>query len=160
MLDKLNSLMGTAYTIDRPGLRALLENCLSRCDDFGLAYARLRRWWRITWWSVNEGPTPKVWDKGLLRMDFFDVEDDGRRREIDDKAMREDVIDQDLGIVVDASLPPRRVWDLRSNRVVERWMVASPLDCGDFEKRYLYAVSHSWMDASCRSEVLTPINGY
>ncbi|KAK0184102.1 hypothetical protein F5146DRAFT_938937, partial [Armillaria mellea] len=47
-------------------------------------------------------------------------------------------------------VPPRRVWDLYSNRVVPWWVAC----------QNPWAISHSWMDETSRKSVLTPVNGY
>ncbi|PBK62130.1 hypothetical protein ARMSODRAFT_859292, partial [Armillaria solidipes] len=52
--------------------------------------------------------------------------------------------------IVEPYLPPRRVWDLYSNRVVPWWTV----------RRYPVPISHAWVDEKDRVDVWTPINGY
>ncbi|KAK0432046.1 uncharacterized protein EV420DRAFT_1285167 [Desarmillaria tabescens] len=53
------------------------------------------------------------------------------------------------GKIVDPYMPPRRVWDLYSNRVVPSWIA---------KKRPL-PISHAWLDEENRIAVYTPING-
>ena len=84
-----------------------------------------------------------------------------RKRDIE---KRESVVDLARGVIVDSKLLPRRLWDLYSNRVIERWMVGQehwkPGVMAVFECNHLYAVSHSWMDEGFRNNVDTPINGH
>ncbi|PBK76418.1 hypothetical protein ARMSODRAFT_1011668 [Armillaria solidipes] len=51
--------------------------------------------------------------------------------------------------IVDTDLPPRRVWDLYSNRVVPWWIGKWP-----------QPISHAWVDEKDRTVVRTPINRY
>ncbi|PBK64607.1 hypothetical protein ARMSODRAFT_843440, partial [Armillaria solidipes] len=51
--------------------------------------------------------------------------------------------------IIKNALPPRRVWDLFSNRVVPWWVV----------RQYPMAISHAWMKEEDRMDVRTPING-
>lgn len=51
---------------------------------------------------------------------------------------------------IDKYAPPRRVWDLRANRVVP-WWVAS---------KCTWAISHAWVAEKDREYKMTPINGY
>ncbi|KAK0451289.1 uncharacterized protein EV420DRAFT_710101 [Desarmillaria tabescens] len=62
--------------------------------------------------------------------------------------MVQDVLVEDR--IIYPSLPPRRVWDLYSNRVVPWWIV----------RRWPWGISHAWIDEEDRKDVLTPINGY
>ncbi|PBK62527.1 hypothetical protein ARMSODRAFT_964033 [Armillaria solidipes] len=57
--------------------------------------------------------------------------------------------------IVDTSLPPRRVWDLYSNRVVPSWTVAHVYDLWEV----MNPISHAWMDEEDRAGVWTPLNG-
>ncbi len=61
--------------------------------------------------------------------------------------MREEVFVN--GIIISRFVPPRRVWDLYSNRVVPWWVAC----------QNPWAISHAWMDEEDRKSVLTPING-
>lgn len=53
--------------------------------------------------------------------------------------------------IVNPNIPPRRVWDLYSNRVVPYWVVSD---------KEPWAISYAWTDPQSRMEVLTPINTY
>ncbi|PBK61846.1 hypothetical protein ARMSODRAFT_861712, partial [Armillaria solidipes] len=50
--------------------------------------------------------------------------------------------------IISTIMPPRRVWDLYSNRVVP-W---------HFVRRKPYPISHAWMEEKDREDMLTPIN--
>ncbi|KAK0217934.1 hypothetical protein IW262DRAFT_1298520 [Armillaria fumosa] len=100
VLDRLNATLGTSHTLARPSLLSLLEDCIEKKYDFGMAYARLR-----PVWYIKDDRTMK---EELCKRENEDVE---RRR----KALVGNRI-------VDPSLPHRRVWDLFSNRVVPYWI--------------------------------------
>ncbi|KAK0449094.1 uncharacterized protein EV420DRAFT_1312947 [Desarmillaria tabescens] len=51
--------------------------------------------------------------------------------------------------IVNPKLPPRRVWDLYSNRVVPYWVA----------QNWPKPISHAWMDEKDRIDMWTPING-
>ncbi len=55
-------------------------------------------------------------------------------------------------------LPPRRVWDLYSNRVVPFWIADELLKSWGFTG-VLQPISHAWVDEKDRMDVWTPING-
>ncbi|KAK0491769.1 hypothetical protein EDD18DRAFT_1358557 [Armillaria luteobubalina] len=126
LLAMLNFTLGTSYTLDDTYLSSLLENCITKYDDFGTCYGHLR----------------SVWFN-----DLTGIEDELRTREALDRHMRKDVL---VGRrIVNRRVPPRRVWDLYSNRVVPWWVV----------RRYPLGISHAWMEKEDRVDVLTPING-
>ncbi|PBK95978.1 hypothetical protein ARMGADRAFT_1142607 [Armillaria gallica] len=58
--------------------------------------------------------------------------------------------------IVDPRLPPRRLWDLYSNRVVPWWTVDDVRDICE----WLWPISHAWVDEKDPIEVMTPINEY
>lgn len=47
LLTKLNSLMSTTHTLQKPGLQRLLKHVLSNARDFGEAYGILCHWWLL-----------------------------------------------------------------------------------------------------------------
>ncbi|KAK0449021.1 uncharacterized protein EV420DRAFT_1565510 [Desarmillaria tabescens] len=55
--------------------------------------------------------------------------------------------------ICNPQMPPRRLWDLYSNRVVPQWIAP------EFRWRAPWAISHAWMNINDRIDVLTPING-
>lgn len=52
LLDRLNTTLRTAHTLDTPSLSSLLEDCIANNYDFGMAYGRLRRIWYTSDWST------------------------------------------------------------------------------------------------------------
>ncbi|KAK0449779.1 uncharacterized protein EV420DRAFT_1646775 [Desarmillaria tabescens] len=114
LLDRLNTTHGTSHTLDTPSLSSLLEDCIANNYDFGTAYGRLRPILCTHNWST--------------------IQDVLCRWEEEDREMRQKALDGNRIV----NLPPRRVWDLCSNR----------------------PISHKWMDAKDRANVWTPINGY
>ncbi|KAK0460373.1 hypothetical protein IW261DRAFT_1614628 [Armillaria novae-zelandiae] len=136
LLDQLNTTLATSYSLDNPFLSSLLEYFISDNCDFGLAYSHLRQIWYTDDWSTVKDVLWKWRD-----------EDDEERR----KALVGNRI-------VNSLLPPRRVWDLCSNRVVPWWLM--PIE-PELEDRLLpVPISHAWVDEKDRTAVWTPINGY
>ncbi|KAK0447627.1 hypothetical protein EV421DRAFT_151054 [Armillaria borealis] len=128
LLNLLNATLGTSYTLDTPKfLSSILEDCISNNYDFGTAYGRLRGVWRT---STIQG---KLW--------IYEGQDQKERQEA--------VVGNQI---VNPELPPRRVWDLYSNRVVPWWSQ----DADDWPR----PISHGWMDEKDRVDVWTPINGH
>ncbi len=62
--------------------------------------------------------------------------------------MRQGVLVNDR--IITSEVPPRRVWDLYSNRVVPQ----------SITKTRSSAISHAWVDAKDRVDVMTSINGH
>ncbi len=93
--------------------------------DFGTVYGHLRPFW----------------------YNLTNIEDKLQRCEEWDRQMRLDVLVDNK--IISPLIPPRRVWDLYSNRVVPWWVV----------RRYPWAISHAWMDEKDRMDEDTPING-
>ncbi len=129
VLLRLNAILGTSYGMNQ-SLSQLLQSWIDKGYDFGTAYGRLRlRWDAAKLKTINE----------VLRI----LEDE-------DQKMRKDaVID---GRTVKALTPPRRIWDLYSNRVVPQWVI--------LDNTVLWAISHAWMNDVDRINVQTPINEY
>ncbi|GJE95242.1 hypothetical protein PsYK624_114240 [Phanerochaete sordida] len=107
VVDTLNAVMGTAYTLDRIGVRDLVEYAMRLSRDFGEVYGRVRQWWNIEgdpW--LERSPTAHL--QLLSRMIMCRSKDGEERR----------VMHADHDPAVQSDLPPRRVWDLYSNRVL------------------------------------------
>ncbi|KAK0458752.1 uncharacterized protein EV420DRAFT_330414 [Desarmillaria tabescens] len=130
LLDQLNSTLGTSHTLDTPSLSSLLEDCIANNYDFGMAYGHLRQIWYTRDWSI--------------------IRDTLRKWEEEDWEMRRTALNGNQ--IVQPDLPPRRVWDLYSNRVVPWWCTGM--------QRPPQPISHGWMDEKGRVDVQTPINGY
>ncbi|KAK0209864.1 hypothetical protein IW262DRAFT_1281166, partial [Armillaria fumosa] len=105
----------------------LLEEYIAKEYDFGTAYGYLRRVWHD---------------------DLTENEDKFCIHKVRDVNMRRDVLVNKR--ILNGQVPPRRVWDLYSNRVVPWWVA----------RRWPYPISHAWMDEHDRMDVLTPINGH
>ncbi|KAK0474693.1 hypothetical protein EDD18DRAFT_1090383 [Armillaria luteobubalina] len=74
------------------------------------------------------------------------IQEELRRREEQDREKRQQSL---IGnVVVNVRLPPRRVWDLFSNRVVPYWVTDYTPD----------PISHAWVAENDRVNVLTSIN--
>ncbi|KAK0231766.1 hypothetical protein EDD85DRAFT_114885 [Armillaria nabsnona] len=130
MLDQLNvSLRTPNTTLEDPHLSALLEDCISNNYDFGTAYGRLRRKWYNNDWSLDKQHV----------------------HEIEDMKMRQDAFAGNR--IINPNMPPRRVWDLYSNRVVPYWIIRT-------SEQWLWGISHAWMYEGDRDKVSTPINGH
>ncbi|PBK79864.1 hypothetical protein ARMGADRAFT_1003536 [Armillaria gallica] len=113
-----------------PSLTSLLEAYTSKDYDFGTIYGYLRPIW--------------------FDCDLKDVEDSLRTSEAMDLRIRQEALVDGQITSKGLFMAPRRVWDLFSNRVVP-WWVALHTPWG---------ISHAWLDASRRKNVLTPINGH
>ncbi|KAK0472995.1 hypothetical protein IW261DRAFT_1596624 [Armillaria novae-zelandiae] len=127
LLEKLNTILGTSYTLEIPSLSSLLDAYILKDYDFGTVFSRLR---------------PFCYN------DFTDIQDQLQSCEVWDRQMRQDVLVNNK--IVSRLLPPRRVWDLYSNRVTPWWVA----------RQYPSAISHAWMEKEDRMDVQTPINGY
>ncbi|PBK78246.1 hypothetical protein ARMSODRAFT_1010845 [Armillaria solidipes] len=128
LLNRLNSTLGTSYTQDTPGVSSLLEHCVSNKYDFGTAYARLRL----------------KWCNGLTT-----IKDELRKSQARDLKIRNNALVDNR--ILDSRIPPRRVWDLYSNRVVPHWYLT--------EDKLPWAISHAWLDYAHLIHVRTRING-
>lgn len=111
-------------------LRAVLSDFIDRGSDLGEVYGHLRALWDYLWHTRD------------VQSHIQNL------KETDDK-MRKLAITG--GLVTNPSVPPRRVWDLYSNRVLP-YYVFSGLG------RAVQPVSHSWRPLCQRQSVLTTIN--
>lgn len=130
LLSELNTIMGTSFPLS-PYLKYNLNRCISLNYDFGLAYSYLAPQWFSDWATF------------ATRMD---------RAEYDDAALRRDAVDASKKFITNPRLPPRRVWDIYSNRVIPyHWWGGNLESC--------MSVSHSWPGGDKRSDVWSTING-
>ena len=140
LLGELNSVMGTEHGLHMPGLQTCLEHVLSNTRDFGVAYGILRPWWDLDFTTVEQQMT-------------------GRRAE-DDEIRRNAV---DRSCITNSRIPPRRVWDLFSNRVLPFSALPRGKAQRDASKipQNVWPVSHSWVDRADQgdSPIWTKING-
>ncbi len=138
MLEHLNTILGTTYTLSA-SISSLLQPFIDKNRDFGIAYAYLRR----RWYGQGEERCP---------IDLSTMKDKLHSWETKDREMRRTVVRK--GRIISRSIPPRRVWDLFSNRVVP-WWVGHGGGPG-VEPR---GVSHAWLDVKDRILIWTSING-
>ncbi len=122
-------MLGTAHTLDTPSLSSLLEDCIEKNYDFGIAYARLRPVWN-THRDSN-------------------MQDELHKREKEDIEQRRNALYRNR-IINPTYMEPRRVWDLYSNRVVPYWIQ---------QRRVRSPISHAWVASTDRVDVWTRING-
>ncbi len=120
------------HTLDTPSVLSVLGDCIVKNYDFGTAYGRLRGVW-----SRNNDCT---------------IEDELRTREERDKERRRKALVGNNPM--EFIQPPRRLWDLCSNRVVPWWtrIINTPDELSQ-------PISHAWVDKKDRMDVWTPING-
>ncbi|KAK0457566.1 uncharacterized protein EV420DRAFT_1271405 [Desarmillaria tabescens] len=124
MLQKLDA---PSRTSDSP-LYKVCEYCVKKNCDFGTAYAHLR---------------PHLY--GIISNG--QVSDNMKALE-DDKKMRQNLLINKQ--ITNGTAPPRRVWDLVSNRVVPWWVA----------RKFPWAISHAWVDNKDLKREITSINGY
>lgn len=187
MLRRLNQILDTDYVlrletpINRSSplslLQPLLDMCIDRQFDFGTAYAYLRQRWDLLHDRDKDNTVIQAAREKLLFMSFGPQTKaerfDRLQKFLDfvpekwDNAVRRTAIN-DKNQIVRPAIPPRRVWDLYSNRVVPYWTA----DGSDYRKQQprifrkrtldllLSPVSHAWMPSHSRHFVRTPINGY
>ncbi|KAK0214643.1 hypothetical protein EDD85DRAFT_963094 [Armillaria nabsnona] len=138
VLDQLNATLGTSHTLDTPSLSSLLNECIEKNNDFGMAYALLRPVWK------TDGKS--------------DMQNELSRHEEKDKEQRENALVGNQ--IVNPDLPPRCVWDLYSNRVMPSWIIDG-LTISQFRNgtANLLPISHAWVDKKDRMDVWTSING-
>ncbi|KAK0493932.1 hypothetical protein EDD18DRAFT_1256514 [Armillaria luteobubalina] len=128
LLIELNRILGASQR-DTRSRSSLFNAYIFMGYDFGTASGLLRPFWCEDIWTIVDN------------LQIFQVEDQEMRQ----KALPDTRI-------INPKMPPRRVWDLYSNRVVPYWVIQG--------SKRLWAISHAWMDEDDRSGVLTPINGY
>jgi hypothetical protein len=127
LLEQLNEVMRQSFTMEMPSIHELLDSSISRNYDFGFAYGRLRPW-----------------------LNYFTPLSTLDRLEEEERKNRDAAIDHTRQRITKQAVPPRRVWDLYSNRVLPFALV----------RRDPWAISHSWMEEGLRQYVKTRINRY
>ncbi len=139
VLEKLDAILGTPYTLGSKILRLLgivqlcsiLEPYVTRNDDFGTVYAHLRPYW--------------------YGYDVATIQRELHIREEEDREMRRKVLVN--GRVTKWEVPPRLVWDLYANWVVPYWV-------GHTELWGVFGISHAWVHEKDCVNVMTRINRY
>lgn len=130
----MNDIHGTQYSIQEDPLRIkLLETCIDKGLDFGAAYGYLRPRWD---WPGQEAYPDFLESKVRYETQLKNVLNNRKQ-------------------VTNRGFPPRRVWDLYSNRVLPSWVPdmfkQSPPPLTSFA-----AVSHAWVKSL--QSVKSPIN--
>ncbi|PBK64639.1 hypothetical protein ARMSODRAFT_456760 [Armillaria solidipes] len=96
LLNQLNSVLGTSYTPPPLSLFSLLQFCVSAEYDFGTVYSLLRPRWYAESYSTT------------IEDELYDL------KRADEEMRRQGLVNNQIRTMI----PPRRVWDLHSNRVV------------------------------------------
>ncbi|KAK0482859.1 hypothetical protein EDD18DRAFT_1261899 [Armillaria luteobubalina] len=122
ILEKLNA---PRCTPGSPRYQAWEYFIAEKCD-IGTAYAHL--WYHPLEIDIAKHVIEKCTDDAELRRDLLETR------------------------VIGKSAPPRRIWDLRANRVVPWWVVKN--------FKYVRAISHAWVADDHLKYKMTPINGY
>ncbi|EKM56423.1 uncharacterized protein PHACADRAFT_91853 [Phanerochaete carnosa HHB-10118-sp] len=133
----LNHIFQTRYSLDTPGLDDCLQYFVQQSRDLGELYGYLRPWWY--------GNLRDAVQKVAARKDELEA--------IRHNAIRDSCIQN-------SNIPPRRVWDLYSNRVLPLHAVPRDPDSKpeDIPSK-VWCVSHSWVEDHRHVYVSTEING-
>lgn len=154
ILHLFNKLMNTEVSLDVDGLPEFLASISRASRDFGEAYGKVRSWWP----PLGDELTPEMLTSGH---DALRIE----RCEEAFNALRRDAV-QGCSLQM-SHIPPRRVWDLYSNRVLPFSAIVRDHDLTHLGGPYwvdtllndLWAISHSWAAEEDRENVWTPVNG-
>ncbi|GJE89421.1 hypothetical protein PsYK624_055220 [Phanerochaete sordida] len=153
LLRYFNDILGTNVSLDIPGMSNFLDEIRRSSHDFGAAYGKVRAWWAQPW---SRDPIEALSEAMRYRNVSVNYE-----RSVE--MIRQDDVDAFSTKV--SSIPPRRIWDLYSNRVLPygdvliRGILAGSHPPFDKFPDVLWTVSHSWVAAEARKSVWTPING-
>ncbi|KZV75862.1 hypothetical protein PENSPDRAFT_599173, partial [Peniophora sp. CONT] len=146
LLNELNEILGTRYRFDTiPALEPTLRYCISRTYNLGMVYGLLRPWW------LTIADNTRSFPEHFVKLE----REDSERRE---RAVFE-------GLIIKRLMPPRRVWDLYSNRILPFWALDESVywdmnvAVSPSRTEHVLAVSHAWMSPEQRMGVLTAING-
>ncbi|GJE94692.1 hypothetical protein PsYK624_108630 [Phanerochaete sordida] len=145
MLRTLNNIHGTNFTLDTSGLKSQLKVCVERGWDFGLAYSQLRPLWQTkNFEDLDFSFEDYISDFNMYRATAQATRMLGRQAK--------NIVTDPFGVM--NYIPPRRIWDLYSNRVVSYAVLKLWKD----KTRLVWRVSHSWAHASQRRTIMTPVN--
>lgn len=123
-----------------PELESWIEDVIEQGWDLGTVYGHLRLWWRSSEHSTA----------AIERMEA---------RKGAWEALYEYSLEDHVNIKDPQKFPPRRIWDLYSNRVLPFHVL---LELDPFVPPihpYVWAVSHCWVPDSERHNIFTSING-
>ena len=155
MLAHLNEIFGTNVPFNND-LAEHFTKCVPLDWDVGTAYGYLRPWWhgyaagKYTFWEMDTYlGDRRTEDLNLRHCALASTQWMQRDPFLNPREGEGDRI-------VNPELPPRRVWDLYSNRVLSY----SALPAAATIPHNLWAVSHSWVDESELLTVNTSINNF
>ncbi|KIP07157.1 hypothetical protein PHLGIDRAFT_127798 [Phlebiopsis gigantea 11061_1 CR5-6] len=157
MLAYLNNIFGTSVAFT-PNLERHFYSCVPPDWDVGTAYGHLRPRWagfasgEYTFWEMDA----LMGDRRVEDMDMRHYALESTRNKLRDPIHYLQA-PQSGDRIVDTEIPPRRVWDLYSNRVVP--MSILPSTSPGTVPENVWGVSHSWVDVTERHDVLTSENG-
>ncbi|GJE84145.1 heterokaryon incompatibility protein [Phanerochaete sordida] len=138
LLRELNCVFHTNHRLNTAGVSALLEGVRRSSPDFGEVYGMVRQCWR------RPGTIKALYKKQCTR-------------EAQHEVLRRNAT-RGAGLA-NSHIPPRRVWDLYSNRVLPLAVIPTddpePSNIPDA----LVTVSHSWVAEPDRADLWTPVNG-
>ncbi|GJE89222.1 hypothetical protein PsYK624_053170 [Phanerochaete sordida] len=141
LLAHLNLIVGTNHLLSTRGVRDLVEHIRRSSYDLGEAYGKVRHWWH----DANLATTGRKHYATLQ-------EDEAAYNSFRRSATCDFSLQTSL-------LPPRRVWDLHSNRVLPFTVLVTLSSQAEVSlPDNLWTVSHSWVAEEEREEVWTPIN--
>ncbi|KIP04934.1 hypothetical protein PHLGIDRAFT_129202 [Phlebiopsis gigantea 11061_1 CR5-6] len=117
--------------------------------DFGEIYGYLRPWAGDLRHAQDANSFPAILTAVVIYL---------RNRRIEDLQLRSSAIVDNR--IINPKVPPRRIWDLYSNRVLPYYAMHPSFDQNKVPRLpdELWAVSHSWVDEPHRQYVITPIN--
>lgn len=149
LLMHMNDIFGTEVGLD-DSLESFLAECIMSHCDVGTVYGYLRPWWRM----LSSGSCSFLYIRERMQMRW--QEDECLRLQA-----RGEAFSTSLGapnprgsLILYHKVPPRRVWDLFSNRVLPYHTLSSPTI-----PENLWAVSHVWLGTWDRQDVWTTVNG-
>ncbi|GJE98525.1 hypothetical protein PsYK624_147570 [Phanerochaete sordida] len=141
LLSRLNDVLGTKHALETDGILDLLDELRTTSSDFGGAYGKVRNWWTSSQLGIQG------------RKLYASLHE----REAKHEGWRQDTIH--AFSLRRSDIPPRRVWDLFSNRVLPLSVMSAAEDVLYELPDRLWTVSHSWVPAEERDDIWTPING-
>ena len=163
----LNDIFGSRVSLD-PSLKRILERCIrgeywlvdeeDEDDDFDEEDRPLEYYWDV---GRVYGFLRPWWTSGYT---FSDIVKRMKCRKREDARMRRNTTlnphlpgMMDSGAMMNREIPPRRVWDLYSNRVMPFFALRTedPYEIPD----NVWAVSHSWVADYSRRNHWTGVNG-
>lgn len=141
LLKYLNTVFATDFGLT-VGVEACLAELIDDGCDLGHVYGHLRPWW------PREG--------SIEEFDTLPTDMLARRQK--DYKLRSTAMSGTR--ITNPRMPPRRVWDLYSNRILPYYALRPETNSegGESLPRNLWTVSHSWRPPSERQSVLTTIN--